>query len=149
MKDSIIKQRERDIRNQSIIDLYKTARFTTEHIARTYGLTTRSVQRMLRDKGAIRTQAESNKLMAPLKRYHRMPRHLKVQRKHISQKVRYATIKAHPYCTDCGARPDDGIRLEVDHIDENPTNNALDNLQVLCQPCNLGKSHINRFGLAA
>lgn len=48
-------------------------------------------------------------------------------------------------CECCGAGPDDGVRLDVDHI--KPRSRypelALDksNLQVLCQPCNMGKSN--------
>ena len=46
-------------------------------------------------------------------------------------------------CQACGARKSDGVKLVVDHI--KPVRHywhlrfAGDNLQVLCEPCNLGK----------
>lgn len=57
----------------------------------------------------------------------------------VSYKVRYQMLVEHPYCTLCGLTAEDGVRLEIDHIDGNPSNNRRDNYQVLCQPCNLGK----------
>lgn len=36
-----------------------------------------------------------------------------------------------PFCTECGSTE----RLQVDHIDGDPTNNVLENLRVLCEPC--------------
>ena len=128
-----------------VVALYKSAQYTTEQIAKNYSLSTRQVQRIAAKYGVIRTLAESNKLVAPLKNYHTVPSELRVKRKQLSQKVRYQVIVAHPYCTVCGRRPDEGIRLEVDHIDENPMNNELSNLQVLCSSCNIGKSHTARF----
>lgn len=133
--------------HKSIAEMYKSGKFTTEYIAKTYQVTTRQVQRIAKNAGVIRTLAEANKSAAPLKHYHHVPEHLRVKRKQITQKVRYQVITAHPYCAVCGMRPGDGIRLEVDHIDNNPTNNDLDNLQVLCAACNTGKSHLSRFGV--
>ena len=54
-------------------------------------------------------------------------------------------VRAHPIgaCQACGARKSDGAKLVVDHI--KPVRHywhlrfAADNLQVLCEPCNLGK----------
>lgn len=48
-------------------------------------------------------------------------------------------------CTLCGARASDGVQLHVDHII--PRSKAphleldLDNLQILCEDCNIGKSN--------
>lgn len=48
-------------------------------------------------------------------------------------------------CTLCGAKSSDGVQLHVDHIvprSRNPHKQYdLNNLQVLCEDCNLGKSN--------
>ena len=50
-------------------------------------------------------------------------------------------------CQCCGARPEDGIALHVDHIKPKSTHPEvaldLNNLQILCEDCNIGK--INQF----
>ena len=46
-------------------------------------------------------------------------------------------------CQCCGARPEDDVSLHVDHIKPRSTNPELaldlNNLQILCEPCNIGK----------
>lgn len=142
-----ITDRQRSIRDKhhGVLALYKSAQYTTEQIAKNYSITTREVQRIAKKYGIIRTLAEANRVAAPLKHYHSVPLELRVKRKQISQKQRYIAISSHPFCTMCGMKPSDGIRLEVDHIDENPSNNEPINLQVLCGSCNAGKSHVARF----
>ncbi len=134
--------------HEAVAKLYATGRYTTEQLAKQYNVSTRQVQRIAKNKGVIRTQAEANKIAAPLKRYHTIPIEMRVKRKQLSQKLRYQVISANPYCVICGMRPNDGIRLEVDHIDENPMNNDIKNLQVLCGSCNTGKSHVSRYSYA-
>ena len=132
---------------RAVSQLYASRHFTTEHVAKTYGITPRSVQRIAKKWGVIRTRAESNKLVAPLKHYHRVPKELRVKRKHLLKRVRFQLIQEHPYCSLCGGRPRDGYRLEIDHIDDDATNNELSNLQVLCSACNIGKSGARRWGI--
>lgn len=139
------KQKVINDKHLGVLALYKSGKFTTEQIARNYNLSPRQVQRIAKNAGIIRTLAESNKLIAPLKRYHTIPLELRVQRKQLSLKLRFAIIAANPFCTNCGRRPNQGIRLEVDHKDENPQNNDPTNLQVLCSKCNVGKSHGVRY----
>lgn len=62
------------------------------------------------------------------------------------KKLRYSTIQKYgPVCMCCGASKDDGVRIVVDHI--KPVSKfphlKLDpnNLQVLCNSCNMGKSN--------
>jgi 5-methylcytosine-specific restriction endonuclease McrA len=62
----------------------------------------------------------------------------------LNSRARYQAIKAaRGACQACGARKSDGAKLVVDHI--KPVRHhwhlrfAADNLQVLCEPCNLGK----------
>ena len=131
---------------QEIADIYISAKLTTEQIAKKYNVSTRTIQRILAIMGVIRTAGQSNRAIAHLKNYKCTPEIFKVKRKQISQKLRYITITNHPYCTNCGVRSSDGARLEVDHIDNDPTNNDSTNLQVLCGPCNRGKAHIDKYG---
>lgn len=134
--------------HKAIAKLYATGSYTTEHLASVYKVSARTIQRIATKHGVIRTQAEANKVSAPLKHYQTVPIELRVKRKHLSSKQRYAVIASHPYCNNCGSKPSEaGVRLEVDHIDENPMNNDSDNLQVLCRACNTGKSHLARFAL--
>lgn len=125
-------------RDSLIAEDYKNAETTTEKIALKYEISTRQVQRIAKKLGIIRTQSEANKLMAKHKNYegHKNPN--KVTRKSLPKSLRYKLIKAHPFCTNCGNTP---IKcpLQVDHIDGDPSNNKLSNLQVLCMDCNYGK----------
>lgn len=47
-------------------------------------------------------------------------------------------------CRICGAAPSDGIRLHVDHVKpwSKGGETMLDNLQILCNVCNIGKSDV-------
>ena len=145
MKHLTNQQKALKDKHYSIIQLYKSGSYTTEYIAKLHSISTKQVQRIAKKAGVIRTQAEANKISVPLKNYQTVPVELRVKRKHISRKIRYQVIANQPYCTLCGMRPSDGVRLEVDHIDEDATNNDLSNLQVLCGACNVGKSHVARF----
>lgn len=132
--------------HSAIARLYKTGDYTVENLAKQYNVTTRTIQRIAKKNGVIRTQAEANKIAAPLKHYRTIPLSMRAPRKSISQKLRFELVTSHPFCTLCGMRPSDGVRLEVDHIDENSTNNDMSNFQILCTLCNVGKSHEARFG---
>jgi len=62
------------------------------------------------------------------------------------REVRYIALKqAGGSCTLCGARASDGVTLHVDHIiprSVDPRKELdLNNLQILCEDCNLGKSN--------
>lgn len=146
MKKLTPRQQAINTLHKGVVSLYKSGEYTTEQIAKNYGISPRQVQRIATKYGVIRTLAESNRLVVPLKNYRSIPKEFRVVRKQISSKTRYNTITSHPWCTACGLRPDDGVRLEVDHIDNNPSNNDPSNLQVLCALCNTGKSHLDRFG---
>ena len=128
-----------------IVELYKSATMKTEDIAKQFGVHPRAIQRLVKKYGVIRTNAEANKAMAKLKNYDSMrkPAHLKAQRKWIGKRKRVEIIQAHPYCAICGNRAIHSP-LQVDHIDNNATNNADNNLQVLCLDCNIGKAQAFR-----
>ncbi len=64
--------------------------------------------------------------------------------------VRYLALKRDGRrCACCGATPDDGLMMHVDHI--KPRSKypelelALSNLQILCADCNLGKSNTDEI----
>ena len=123
---------------QLIADEYVSCLYTTEQIAQKYNISSRQVQRIVKALNVVRTISESNKLMAKYKDYsrHRSPNPIK--RKTLPKAIRYKMIREHPFCTNCGNTPMQ-CPLQVDHIDGNPSNNDLLNLQVLCMDCNYGK----------
>ena len=47
-------------------------------------------------------------------------------------------------CQLCGAIPQDGVRLHVDHIEpwSEGGETVIENLQILCEACNIGKSNL-------
>lgn len=62
------------------------------------------------------------------------------------RKIRYRALEIHGNsCMACGRSPSDGIFVHVDHIKPRSTNPELaldlENLQILCEDCNLGKSN--------
>lgn len=128
-----------------ILDDYINVVKTTENIAKDWGVTPRSIQRIVKKYGASRTVAEANKVTAHLKDYSgmRVPDHLKVHRKSLPLKTRYEIMMEHKFCQVCGNTPD-VLPLEIDHIDNNPENNEKKNLQVLCTLCNKGKAYAGR-----
>jgi len=63
------------------------------------------------------------------------------------RKVRYeALLRCGRACMCCGAKPSDGIILHVDHVKPRSKYPQfeldINNLQILCEDCNLGKSNI-------
>lgn len=129
-------------RNDIIIGLYK-AGDSSQKIAEQFGVTPRQIQRIVNKAGVSRTISESFRLAIKYgrMRYHHTPEHLKHKRKTISSKLRYQVLtRYNSTCRICGRTPQDGIRIEIDHIDNDATHNTLDNLQVLCRQCNHGKA---------
>jgi len=62
------------------------------------------------------------------------------------RELRYIALKnSNGTCTLCGARASDGVSLHVDHIVPRSIDARkeldLDNLQILCDDCNIGKSN--------
>ena len=53
-------------------------------------------------------------------------------------------MKDGAFCRLCGATPQDGAKLHVDHIKPwtNGGETILENLQILCEKCNIGKSNV-------
>lgn len=129
-----------------IIDLYTTGHSAGQIVTMlNLPITIRQVQRIVKKAGVIRTISESYKLAIKQGRmtYYHKPEALKVKRRALNLKTRYEVLTRDKYtCVKCGSNASHGIRIEVDHIDNNPSNNALDNLQTLCNLCNMGKAWI-------
>ena len=131
-------------RDREIIDKYIGGLSGVE-LGMAYGISPRQIQRIVKQAGKIRTQSESYRLAIKTGRmkYYKKPEHLKKKRKTISGPLRYKVLERDNHtCQSCGATVKDGVRIEIDHIDDDATNNVIDNLQVLCNLCNQGKSYV-------
>lgn len=77
--------------------------------------------------------------------FRRTPKQNKRKRKSITKSIRHEVFKRDNYrCLECNAsKDDDGITLHIDHIIpvSQGGSDELDNLQTLCQDCNLAKSN--------
>ncbi len=65
-------------------------------------------------------------------------------------RVRYEALKKHGRrCAVCGATPANNVQMHVDHIKPRSLypnlQLSLDNLQILCAPCNLGKGNSDQI----
>lgn len=74
----------------------------------------------------------------------------RIEYQKVKNKIKTAK-KARPYlifkkdvCECCGFKPTHLCQLDVDHIDGNHNNNALENLQTLCANCHRLKTFLNR-----
>lgn len=125
---------------QFILKNYKDVTMTVTDMAKKFNVTPRTIQRLVKKHGVVRSIAEANKVTAKLKDYStlRVPDHLKSKRNIIKKSLRYEIISNHPFCSTCGNTKEQ-CPLQVDHIDGNPSNNEISNLQVLCMICNQGK----------
>lgn len=131
-------------RDKQIVEMYVNLSPAVE-IAPKFGLTVRQIQRILNKAGVMRTRSESYRLAIKQGRmkYYRKPEHLKVKRVPILPHLRAKVMQRDKYrCQYCGNTTEQGIRLEIDHIDNDATNNKEDNLQVLCNLCNRGKAEL-------
>jgi hypothetical protein len=64
------------------------------------------------------------------------------KRRPLSPKVRFEVLdRANYRCNACGRSPADGVKLHVDHIVpvSKGGDDDIENLQCLCEECNLGK----------
>lgn len=134
--------------DRPVINYYKQG-YSTIEIADMIGniVTPRQIQRIVKANKLTRSQSESFKIAISKGRmiFHRKPEELKIRRKTLAIKTRYEVLMRDGYrCVKCGTTARDGYRLEVDHIDSNTRHNTIDNLQTLCNACNLGKYQVSR-----
>ena len=125
---------------EDILKNYSEVTMTVTDIAKKWDVTPRTIQRIVKQHGIVRTIAEGNKVTAKLKDYSSLRKspELKARRKSLSRKLRYEVMSSTDRCKCCGATKEDNY-LQIDHIDGNSENNVRENLQVLCRDCNQGK----------
>ncbi|MBQ8902158.1 MAG: HNH endonuclease [Bacilli bacterium] len=66
------------------------------------------------------------------------------ERSVINNDIRYEVLKRDNFrCKLCGMSAEDGVKLHVDHIIpvSKGGKSTMNNLQTLCERCNLGKSN--------
>lgn len=106
-------------------------------------ISTRHIQRYLKDMGVIRNHRNSFIIAIEKGRMSYPKRVVPKPRKTIQRKQRLAILIRDGFkCVFCGVTAKDS-RLEVDHKDNDPTNNDPSNLQTLCKDCNMGKFNLN------
>lgn len=114
-------------------------------IAKEAGVSTRTIERWAQKYGILRDMKTAQSIASKYRDYSAISSKQLIghKRKTIPPKLRFQTLSAHPFCAICGATAED-CALQIDHIDNDPSNNSPDNLQVLCRECNQGKFHANR-----
>lgn len=123
------------------IELYKDG-FSSIEIAEKAGLSSRTIQRAIKEAGITRSASDrfKNAISRGRMVYRKLPLEQRKKRIQVPVKLRWQVLeKFNRRCVACGVSGQHG-KLEIDHIDNNPSNNSIDNLQVLCDLCNKGKS---------
>lgn len=124
-------------RNLEIVKEYVSGQVTCESIAKKFGVTTRTIQRIAKENNVVRTVGESNKLIAPLKNYSdlKVPKEIKELRERLPQLTRKFMLQKDPFCHICHIMRGHGTRMEITFKDGNYNNNRLDNLVTICRRC--------------
>lgn len=119
---------------QEIIDLLKIK------------TTPRSIQRLVKKWGISREVGDAfrNAIARGRVRYVKKDLALLTKRSRLKPGLRYKILERDNFrCRLCGCDASKSL-LEVDHIDNDATNNDESNLQTLCYECNIGKPTENR-----
>lgn len=120
----------------AIARLYSSGEYLVTDLARIYRVTPKTIYNIARKHGVSRSRSDARKLVTPLIDYRRPPRELRPAPRGISRSQRREALESHPYCLMCGARPDEGVRLNVCFIDKNHPKQGI---EVLCNSCVLDK----------
>lgn len=110
----------------------------------------RNVSDYVKKAGAIRTyqQAKINAINTGRMVYTKMTPEEKKKRKQINPATRMIVLERdNRRCQICGATAADGYRLELHHINFDPTDNYPCNLQTLCNQCHKGLHAVNNNGI--
>lgn len=103
----------------------------------------RAVQRIVRRLGITRDAKKRfvNAIKRGRMKYERMPKEQLKQRKGMTIKLRYHILQRDGYrCSQCGNTAKEA-RIQVDHINNDATDNREENLIALCELCNKGKAY--------
>ena len=127
---------------ETIESMYKEG-YSSIEIGEKLGRNPRQIQRIVAKLGLTRDSKEryNNAIKRGRRVYTRLPKEELKQRKQLGIKLRYKVLNAFSFrCVSCGITAREA-RIEIDHVDGNPSNNEESNLQVLCETCNKGKAY--------
>ena len=134
-----------DDRNNLIVSYYLKGLSSGEIFElANWDLSIRQIQRIIKEAGITRDQKTAFRMAIDKGRvtYHKKPKGELKHRKRLSTAARMKVLKKYDYrCQLCGATAKDA-RIQIDHKDEDPSNNDEDNLWVLCEECNKGKHYL-------
>lgn len=130
---------------EDIIDLYQEGS-SGQEIKETMRLkqTVRSIQRVVHNEGISRPIGEAFRNAIKRGRIRYVLKEKRVHRTKLNPTLRYKILDRDNFkCVKCGATAKDDL-IEVDHKDNNPSNQDPNNLETLCHRCNFGKPSPNR-----
>jgi hypothetical protein len=90
-------------RDSKILDMYLSKKYFTTQIAQTFGITTRTVQRVVSASGIHKTATERNREMSPIRNYSRnplIPEKIREMQKTLPLYARQR-IAVDPFCFVC------------------------------------------------
>lgn len=101
--------------------------------------TVRSIQRQVKKFGLSRSVGESYRNAISRGRVKWAYKENKKFRTRLNPSLRFKILERDNYkCVLCGATAENS-NLEIDHINNNPSDNREENLRTLCHDCNFGK----------
>lgn len=136
--DELIRLYENGMSSKEISELYEQRGIT---------VSSRQIQRYVKQAGVSRNAKEAFNLAMQKGRvvFVRKSYKDRVRRTAIPPKTRFTIMERDQFrCVLCGISAKDGGKLEIDHIDYDPTNHVHENLRVLCYDCNIGRPNPNR-----
>lgn len=105
-------------------------------------ITIRSIERFVKKNGLMRSIGDAYRNAIQRGRVVFVKKETKIHRTKLPLGMRYKILERDNFrCSACGATSKERL-LEVDHINDIPDDNREENLQILCEECNLGKSKI-------
>ena len=122
---------------QQILEMYASGKITTTAIAKQFSLSTKTIQRIAQEGGVLRTRAQSNKLISPLKRRRPIPKRILDHTKAITRELRKGTLDRPGYdlCCKCNIPRFTGSTFEITFRNGNIMDTSPQNLQAICRNC--------------
>lgn len=126
-------------RNQQIIKLYTSGTTTTEQIAKQFSVTPRTIQRIAKAEGVVRTVAQANAIAAPLKKYKNLtiPKKIQEYKKTLTYQMRKNILDriGNHVCSKCGIERYGGCIFEVVFHSQNHYDFSPENTAAICRNC--------------